>query len=166
MKDFPIEILETRLPLHVRRYGFRPDSGGAGKWRGGNGVEREFEIECDEAYVSLWWERSKTPAWGLFGGRDATPPDVVINPGREDERRVLKATRIVSNAAMWWGRAAAAAGRRPAERDPDRTRRCAAGPTRSGPADYGPGGVVTAVTESGEHGRGAVERPATQPGEA
>ncbi|HWE80470.1 MAG TPA: hydantoinase B/oxoprolinase family protein, partial [Gaiellaceae bacterium] len=82
MKDFPIEILETRIPLHVRRYGFRADSGGAGKWRGGNGVVREFEVECDEAYVSLWWERSKTPAWGLFEGRDATPPDLVINPGR------------------------------------------------------------------------------------
>jgi N-methylhydantoinase B len=95
MKDFPIEILETRIPLHVRRYGFRPDSGGAGKWRGGNGVVREFEVECDEAYVSLWWERSKTPAWGLFGGAPATPPDVVINPGSEDERHILKATRIV-----------------------------------------------------------------------
>jgi N-methylhydantoinase B len=56
---------------------------------------REFEVECDEAYVSLWLERSKTPAWGLFGGADATPPDVVINPGREDERHILKATRIV-----------------------------------------------------------------------
>ena len=95
MKDFPIEILETRIPLHVRRYGFRPDSGGAGKWRGGNGVVREFEVECDEAYVSLWWERSKTPAWGLFGGATATPPDLVINPGRADERHVLKATRLV-----------------------------------------------------------------------
>jgi N-methylhydantoinase B len=95
MKDFPIEILETRIPLHVRRYAFRPDSGGPGKWRGGNGVIREFEVECDEAYVSLWWERSKTPAWGLFGGADATPPDLVINPGRDDERHVLKATRLV-----------------------------------------------------------------------
>ncbi|HUY72136.1 MAG TPA: hydantoinase B/oxoprolinase family protein [Gaiellaceae bacterium] len=95
MKDFPIEILETRIPLHVRRYGFRADSGGSGKWRGGNGVVREFEIECDQAFVSLWWERSKTPAWGLFGGEAATPPDLVINPGRDDERHILKATRLV-----------------------------------------------------------------------
>jgi N-methylhydantoinase B len=95
MKDFPIEILETRIPLHVRRYGFRADSGGPGKWRGGNGVVREFEVECDQAFVSLWWERSKTPAWGLFGGGTATPPDLVINPGRADERHILKATRLV-----------------------------------------------------------------------
>jgi N-methylhydantoinase B len=95
MKDFPIEILETRIPLHVRRYGFRPDSSGPGKWRGGNGVVREFEVECDEIYVSLWWERSRTPAWGLFGGAAATPPDLAINPGRDDERHILKATRLV-----------------------------------------------------------------------
>jgi N-methylhydantoinase B len=58
-------------------------------------VVREFEVECDQAFVSLWWERSKTPAWGLFGGADATPPDLVINPGRDDERHILKATRLV-----------------------------------------------------------------------
>lgn len=95
MKDFPIEILETRIPLHVRRYGIRADSAGPGKWRGGNGVVRELEVECDEAYVSLWWERSQTPAWGLHGGGSATPPDLVINPGRADERHILKATRLV-----------------------------------------------------------------------
>jgi N-methylhydantoinase B len=66
-----------------------------GTFTDGHGVVREFEIECDETYVSLWWERSKTPAWGLFGGDDATPPDVTISPGGDDERHILKATRIV-----------------------------------------------------------------------
>jgi N-methylhydantoinase B len=124
MKDFPIEILETRIPLHVRRYGFRPDSGGAGKWRGGNGVVREFEVECDEAYVSLWWERSKTPAWGLFEGRDATPPDLVINPGRPDERHVLKATRLVlKRGDIIRGSSGGGGGfGEPAERDPELVR--------------------------------------------
>jgi N-methylhydantoinase B len=124
MKDFPIEILETRIPLHVRRYGFRVGSGGAGKWRGGNGVVREIEIECDEAYVSLWWERSKTPAWGLFGGRDATPPDVVINPGRDDERHILKATRLVlKRGDVIRGLSGGGGGfGNPTERDPDLVR--------------------------------------------
>jgi N-methylhydantoinase B len=93
MKDFPVEILETKVPLRVRRYAIRPDSGGAGEWRGGNGVIREFELLAD-ATVYLWWERSKTPAWGLFGGLDGAPPEVVVNPGRDDELRTFKSAGL------------------------------------------------------------------------
>ncbi|WP_020667173.1 hydantoinase B/oxoprolinase family protein [Amycolatopsis nigrescens] len=89
LKDIPIEVFETRYPFRVTEYRIRTDSGGAGKWRGGNGVVREYEVRQD-CTVSLWFERSVTPAWGLFGGRDATPPEVVINPGRPDERKLLK----------------------------------------------------------------------------
>ena len=42
------------------------------------------------ASLFLWFERSVTPAWGLFGGRSAAGPDVVVNPGRSDERHMLK----------------------------------------------------------------------------
>ena len=89
LKDIPIEVLETRYPLRIREYRIRADSGGAGRWRGGNGVIREYEALCD-CSLSLWFERSRQPAWGLFGGEDATGPEVVINPGRPDERRMLK----------------------------------------------------------------------------
>jgi N-methylhydantoinase B len=94
LKDLPIEVMETKFPLRLSHYGFRTDSGGAGRWRGGNGIVREYTIECDEATLYLWFERSRTPAWGLHGGADATPPDVVINPGRDDERHMLKASRV------------------------------------------------------------------------
>ncbi|MQA09398.1 MAG: hydantoinase B/oxoprolinase family protein [Pseudonocardiaceae bacterium] len=89
LKDLPIEVVETRYPFRIIDYHIRTDSGGAGKWRGGNGVVREYVAQHD-CTVSLWFERSVTPAWGLFGGRDATPPEVTINPGRADERRLLK----------------------------------------------------------------------------
>jgi N-methylhydantoinase B len=89
LKDIPIEVFETRYPFRIDNYRIRADSGGAGKWRGGNGVVREYVAQHD-CTVSLWFERSVTPAWGLFGGRDAEPPEVVINPGRSDERRLLK----------------------------------------------------------------------------
>ena len=82
MKDLPIEVLETRYPMRMTEYRIRPDSGGAGRFRGGHGVIREFAFDCEEAYVSLWWERSRTPAWGLAGGADGAGPDVVVNPGR------------------------------------------------------------------------------------
>jgi N-methylhydantoinase B len=93
LKDLPIEVLETKNPVRMTHYGFRADSGGPGRWRGGNGVVREYTLEGD-AELSLWFERSGTPAWGLFGGSDATPPDVVINPGRDDERHLLKTSRL------------------------------------------------------------------------
>lgn len=90
LKDVPLEVAETKYPVYMRKCAFRPDSGGAGKWRGGNGVEREYVLETDEALLSLWFERSRTPAWGLLGGVDATPPEVFINQGRPDERSFLK----------------------------------------------------------------------------
>jgi N-methylhydantoinase B len=89
LRDIPIEVFETRYPFRIREYAIRPDSGGAGRWRGGNGVVREY-VARQDCTVSLWFERSVTPAWGLLGGHDATPPEVVINPGRPDERRLLK----------------------------------------------------------------------------
>ncbi|MGH3320045.1 MAG: hydantoinase B/oxoprolinase family protein [Streptosporangiaceae bacterium] len=92
LKDVAIEVEETKYPVHMRRYAIRTDSGGAGRWRGGNGVERLYELETDDAWLTLWFERSFTPAWGLFGGRDATGPEVVVNEGRADERRMLKIT--------------------------------------------------------------------------
>jgi N-methylhydantoinase B len=93
LKDIPIEVHETRYPWRITEYRIRPDSGGAGRWRGGNGVVRSYEAQTDLT-VSLWFERSRQPAWGLFGGDDAIGPEVVLNPGRDDERRILKANGL------------------------------------------------------------------------
>jgi N-methylhydantoinase B len=94
LKDLAIEVLETKFPIRMTEYGFRPDTGGPGQWRGGNGVVREYTLDAEAAELSLWFERSRTPAWGLFGGHEAKPPEVVINPGRDDERHLLKASRV------------------------------------------------------------------------
>ena len=95
LKDLPIEVLETKYPMRMTHYGYRADSGGAGRWRGGNGIIREYTLDGERAELFLWFERSVTPAWGLFGGNQATPPVVVVNPGRSDERRMLKTSRFV-----------------------------------------------------------------------
>jgi N-methylhydantoinase B len=89
-KDYPVEVFEVKYPARIERYEFRPDTGGPGRYRGGCGLLRRFVVE-PEAYVYLWLERSVTPAWGLFGGLGAVGPEVVINGGRPDERRMLKA---------------------------------------------------------------------------
>jgi N-methylhydantoinase B len=64
----PIEALEYSYPLRVRRYGYRQDSGGAGRYRGGNGLVREMEFLA-EAQVSLLADRHRFAPYGLAGGQ-------------------------------------------------------------------------------------------------
>jgi len=92
-KDYPVEVFEVKFPAFIRRYEFRPDTGGPGRFRGGCGLLRRFEVE-PEAFLYLWLERSVTPAWGLFGGGDAVGPDVIINAGAPDEQRMLKVNAL------------------------------------------------------------------------
>jgi N-methylhydantoinase B len=73
LKNYPVEVVESRYPLRVHRYGLREGSGGSGRHRGGLGIVREYELLEDGIEVSLWLERSKLPAWGLFGGQDGAP---------------------------------------------------------------------------------------------
>ncbi|WP_066291634.1 hydantoinase B/oxoprolinase family protein [Bacillus sp. FJAT-29937] len=82
-KNLPIEVFESKYPIRINQYGLRQNSGGAGQYRGGLGVVREYEILSEDAAVSLWFERSKTPAWGLFGGLPGAKPDVEIISGEE-----------------------------------------------------------------------------------
>ena len=87
-KDLPVEIFENKYPIVIQHYGIRTGSGGAGTFRGGNGTVRQYVLQ-EDANVSLWFERSATPAWGLFGGEDGEGPDVLIEaPGREPVRRL------------------------------------------------------------------------------
>jgi N-methylhydantoinase B len=94
LKDIPIEVVETKYPMRVARYGFREDSGGAGKWSGGCGIIREYVMEADEVGFSVWFERSLSPGWGVLGGEDAVPPRITINPGTSEERTLLKANAV------------------------------------------------------------------------
>jgi N-methylhydantoinase B len=63
----PVEALEQAYPLAVERYGLRPDSGGAGRHRGGWGLERSITVETD-AVVSLLTERRRHAPQGRAGG--------------------------------------------------------------------------------------------------
>jgi N-methylhydantoinase B len=92
-KDLPIEVYENKYPVSIFKYGFRTDSGGSGKFRGGCGLYREYTINTD-GFVSLWFERSKTTAWGLFGGDSGKGPnvDIVHSDGKHEQK--LKANNM------------------------------------------------------------------------
>ena len=68
-RNTPIEVFELELPIRIRTYAVRWDSGGAGVWKGGGGVVREFEMLVP-VDVSLVCERRRHAPRGSAGGGD------------------------------------------------------------------------------------------------
>jgi N-methylhydantoinase B len=66
--NLPVEALENEYPLLIERYELVPDSGGAGKWRGGVGLRRVYRPLGHTAVFSGQGERCVSHPWGLFGG--------------------------------------------------------------------------------------------------
>jgi len=69
VKNTPVELQELYYPLLYECHAFRPDSGGAGKFRGGIGVEVRVR-PLHDMLVSRNTDRIKCPPWGLFGGAE------------------------------------------------------------------------------------------------
>src|SRR6202165_16375 len=66
----PVEVLEMAFPVRMERYEINPDSGGAGRYRGGCGVIRVWRmLEGADATCALCMERMPSPPFGLLGGK-------------------------------------------------------------------------------------------------
>jgi N-methylhydantoinase B len=87
----PIEVLEHTLPIRVRQYSLRRNSGGNGEFRGGDGVIREFEA-LTEIEVGLLSDRRKFGPYGLAGGSPG-------KPGRNDVKSGPHMQQILAKAA-------------------------------------------------------------------
>ena len=69
-----IEVTEVRFPLLLKRHEFRPDSAGAGKYRGGVGSEMEMHVEVTEpAVANTAGDGVRYAPYGVFGGEDGRP---------------------------------------------------------------------------------------------
>jgi N-methylhydantoinase B len=84
--NVPVETIEAEYPLRVERYGFVPDSGGAGRNRGGMAIERVFRLLADEATLTVRSDKRRFPPFGLAGGRPGNGSLNVVNPDTGDER--------------------------------------------------------------------------------
>jgi N-methylhydantoinase B len=80
----PIEILESEFPCRITRFELVPDSGGAGQWRGGLSLEREYEL-LENATVIRRYDKSRFPPDGVEGGRAGRGARFVIRPGTAQE---------------------------------------------------------------------------------
>jgi N-methylhydantoinase B len=66
--NLPAEAVELDFPLRINYWRLRPDSGGAGRWRGGLGFEKSFEALGGPVEISHRAERHTTAPWGAEGG--------------------------------------------------------------------------------------------------
>ena len=88
----PIEILEAEFPCRITRFDLVPDSGGAGRWRGGLSMRREYELLAD-ATVIRRFDKSRFPPQGLAGGGPGGRSRFVVRLGAPDEREALASGR-------------------------------------------------------------------------
>jgi N-methylhydantoinase B len=83
MSNTPVEVLEARSPVLVEAFAFRPDSGGAGRYRGGLGLVRQYRLLADEAVLQLRADRVRHRPFGLMGGQPGAASRNILNPATE-----------------------------------------------------------------------------------
>jgi N-methylhydantoinase B len=86
-RNNPIEVLENKAPMIIDEYGYRADSGGAGKNRGGVGVIRAYRFLAPTDAIVINY-KTKTQPWSVAGGNLGVKNTVLVEPGTEIEREV------------------------------------------------------------------------------
>lgn len=76
----PVEILETEYPLEVVQYGFVPDTGGAGRYRGGLSLVREYRFLAERGILQMRADRVRFSPYGLFGGQSGGRGSNLLDP--------------------------------------------------------------------------------------
>ncbi|MFX0097276.1 MAG: hydantoinase B/oxoprolinase family protein [Candidatus Hodarchaeota archaeon] len=84
-QNAPVEELETSYPVIIERYELIPDSDGAGRFRGGLGIRRDYRFENHSAVFSIVSDRAKIAPWGLSGGLDGKKSRYILNPDTPNE---------------------------------------------------------------------------------
>ncbi len=86
-RNLPTEFSEGRFPFVVERLGLAVDSGGAGRYRGGCGYEKQIRMLKDAHFMSIA-DRSILACWGVKGGHAGRSFEVTIDADGPDERVV------------------------------------------------------------------------------
>lgn len=137
-KNQPIEVMESRSPVLVERWELAPDSGGAGKYRGGCAVTMEFRIKAGTAVVTSLSDRGTTGPYGLFGGQEGRKCSLSLSRKGTTTNLFSKSTVVVNPGDLFRFEAAGGGGMgNPLERSPDAVR-----------ADVDNGYVTTAAAKT------------------
>jgi N-methylhydantoinase B len=88
-RNLPVEIEETKDPMIVERYELIQDSGGAGTFRGGLGVRRDYRYQANGRTISII-ERCTSPHWGIAGGKPGLRNIGVIESSIHGDIEIMK----------------------------------------------------------------------------
>jgi N-methylhydantoinase B len=100
-RNTPVEVIETRYPILVERHELLPELGGAGRFRGGAGVARDFRMREGGVFVQFTVENVRdTLAKGIAGGGDGAPGRMIARPGTSREE-------VFDGRVTYWGPLAA-----------------------------------------------------------
>ncbi len=93
VRNAPVEVQEMNYPFIIECHKLRTDSGGAGKYRGGLGVEIRYRC-LQKTVANINFDRTYDAPWGLHGGLEGAVNEAVIYRTDGSEERVLKQTNI------------------------------------------------------------------------
>jgi N-methylhydantoinase B len=93
VRSAPIELQEMQYPFLIERFALRADSGGAGRHRGGLGVELTYRA-LQTCVANVNCDRTKDPPWGLHGGRPGAINEAVLVRVDGSSRKLLKETGV------------------------------------------------------------------------
>jgi N-methylhydantoinase B len=82
--NIPVEVIEHNNPVLIERFELIPDSGGAGKFRGGSGIRRDVRVDADGALLTLLGDRHTTEPYGVFGGAAGQRGRSLVVSGNEE----------------------------------------------------------------------------------
>jgi N-methylhydantoinase B len=115
-----VEEIENHYPMRITRYELLPDSDGAGKFRGGLGLRRDWKFLDHEATFTIFSESAKFAPWGLWGGESGAKARFILNPDKEARELRSKVTVVLKPNSVVSFRTPGAGGFGPAiERAPE-----------------------------------------------
>jgi N-methylhydantoinase B len=91
-ENAPVEETEANYPVRILRYELIDASEGAGQYRGGLGVRRDYTFPGHTPSFSILSDKAKYAPWGLFGGGAARPAKYILNPDTEARELPSKIT--------------------------------------------------------------------------
>jgi N-methylhydantoinase B len=88
MASFSVEVIEAENPLEVLDYEFVPDTGGAGKFRGGMAQRKTWRMLADEGILQVRADRQTHRPYGLQGGGPGAAGRNMLDPGSATEEKL------------------------------------------------------------------------------